>query len=52
MEAYRRGFIEQRARCDNGERNEHAEQELLDDGEALIEQCDFLEGKLDVKVCM
>ncbi|KAL8831873.1 MAG: hypothetical protein Q9191_000625 [Dirinaria sp. TL-2023a] len=45
----KRDFGIHRGAFDNGDENEYREGELLDIGEALLDQCDFLEKKLNIK---
>ncbi|KAL8789938.1 MAG: hypothetical protein Q9195_006599 [Heterodermia aff. obscurata] len=49
LEPFRQNFAREHIRQDNGERDKDAEEMLLQDGESLLEHCDFLETKLDIK---
>jgi hypothetical protein len=41
---------EYRAECDRGENNKYAQAELTDTAEELLEHCEFLIEKLNIKV--
>ncbi len=49
---YRRELCQQRSRWEEGERDKYAEEALLGLGEALVDHCNFLDTKLDIKVCI
>ncbi|KAL9043547.1 MAG: hypothetical protein Q9214_003269 [Letrouitia sp. 1 TL-2023] len=50
LDEYKRGITQHRVSLESGERNKYWDEELLDIGELLVEHCDFLNRKLDVKV--
>ena len=50
LDGFRRDLNQHRADEENGESNKWARGELLEIGETLLEHCDFLEAKLDIKV--
>ncbi len=50
VDEYRRELIVHRAGEDDGERDKDRAATLLDLGDTLVEHCDFLEEKLDIKV--
>lgn len=50
LDPYRRELIHARASQDSGVRDQDAEEALLENAESLLEHCDFLEVKLDMKV--
>ncbi|KAL9131430.1 MAG: hypothetical protein Q9217_000644 [Psora testacea] len=49
LDEYRRDINKHRAQFENGEADRYAVEELLDLGEPLLEHCDFLETKLEIK---
>ena len=50
IDEYRNDLSRHRASWEDGERDKYRDEMLLDIGDSLMEQCDFLEGKLGIKV--
>ena len=52
VDEYKRELNHHRASWEDEERDKYRDEALLVIGEALVEHCNFLEEKLDIKVCI
>ena len=50
VDLYKQDLFQHRIGEEQGERDKERSQELLDIGDALVEQCEFLDTKLRIKV--